>query len=209
MKLNEKFQELPEEKQQRIINAGLEVFGQNDYKHASTEDIAAKAGISKGLLFYYFQNKKTLYTFLFDWAAVRVKDSVMSESLSQTTDFFDYCFAAAAQKCRLLQQNPYLMDFFTRAFYSRQEAVSGEMDSKILQEMAAVYGTYFKKIDFFKFREDVNPQDIFQMLTWLTEGYLYERQRAGLGVELDDVMEKFRNWSECLKKVSYKEEYLR
>ena len=50
--MNEKFYELPPEKQQRIINAGLEVFGAHDYPQASTDDITAKAEISKGLLFY-------------------------------------------------------------------------------------------------------------------------------------------------------------
>ena len=57
----EKFEELSQEKQRRIIDAGMEVFGRNEYKKANTEDIAAKAGISKGLLFYYFKDKKSFY----------------------------------------------------------------------------------------------------------------------------------------------------
>lgn len=52
--MNEKFYSLQEEKQQSIINASMEVFAKNEYKRASTDLIAAKAGISKGLLFYYF-----------------------------------------------------------------------------------------------------------------------------------------------------------
>ena len=54
--MNDKFFSLPEEKQQSIINAAMEVFACYDYKHASTDLIASKAGISKGLLFYYFQD---------------------------------------------------------------------------------------------------------------------------------------------------------
>ena len=50
--MNEKFHQLPEEKQLAIFNAAMEVFAQNDYKRASTDDIAAKAGISKGMLFF-------------------------------------------------------------------------------------------------------------------------------------------------------------
>ncbi|WP_432764423.1 TetR/AcrR family transcriptional regulator [Hungatella hathewayi] len=60
--MNEQFYDLPQEKQMRIINAGLEVFSKNDYKHAVTDEIARKAGISKGLLFYYFHNKKVQFT---------------------------------------------------------------------------------------------------------------------------------------------------
>lgn len=61
--MNEQFFHLPEEKQQAIINASLEVFATHEYKKASTDDIAAKAGISKGLLFYYFHNKKVCIFF--------------------------------------------------------------------------------------------------------------------------------------------------
>lgn len=59
--MNDRFYELPEEKQLAIFNAAMEVFGENDYKRASTDLIAKKAGISKGMLFYYFHNKKELF----------------------------------------------------------------------------------------------------------------------------------------------------
>ena len=61
--MNEMFFRLPEEKQQRIINAGIEVFSNHEYKRASTDEIARKAGISKGLLFHYFHNKKSFYLY--------------------------------------------------------------------------------------------------------------------------------------------------
>ena len=57
----EKFLELSEEKQLRILNAAMEIFAKHEYKRAVTDEIAAKAGVSKGLLVYYFKNKKSLY----------------------------------------------------------------------------------------------------------------------------------------------------
>ena len=63
----EKFLELPNEKQLRIINAGFEYFGKYGYKGANTEDIANKAGISKGALFYYFKNKESFYLYLHEF----------------------------------------------------------------------------------------------------------------------------------------------
>lgn len=44
--MNERFKELPEEKQRAVLNAAMEVFAKYDYKKASTDMIAAKAGIS-------------------------------------------------------------------------------------------------------------------------------------------------------------------
>lgn len=46
--MNEKFKQLPDEKQQAIVNAALEVFSKNEYGRASTDLIAAKAHVSKG-----------------------------------------------------------------------------------------------------------------------------------------------------------------
>lgn len=40
------FSQLPKEKKKRILQAAIEVFAQNDYKHASTDEIASRAGIS-------------------------------------------------------------------------------------------------------------------------------------------------------------------
>lgn len=66
----EKFLELPNEKQLRIINAGFEYFGKYGYKGANTEDIASRAEISKGLLFYYFKNKESYYLFYVNFAKI-------------------------------------------------------------------------------------------------------------------------------------------
>ncbi len=61
--MSERFKELSEEKQLSILRAAIEVFAKYKYKKASTDLIASKAGVSKGLLFYYFHNKKG---FVFD-----------------------------------------------------------------------------------------------------------------------------------------------
>lgn len=63
----ENFEKLPCEKQIEIINAAIEVFGRNEHKKASTEEISRRAGISKGMLFYYFKDKKSLYIYDLDY----------------------------------------------------------------------------------------------------------------------------------------------
>ena len=100
--MNEKFFTLSPEKQARITNAALEVFARNDYKHASTDDIAAKAGISKGLLFYYFRNKQSLYLYLYDYALEQVRGQVLRQKLDGVTDFFELMHIGARAKLELL-----------------------------------------------------------------------------------------------------------
>ena len=74
-----KFESLPEQRREAIVNAAVETFGRCDYKSASTEDIARRAGISKGLLFFYFKSKKELYLYLMEHLMEKVSDLVVDD----------------------------------------------------------------------------------------------------------------------------------
>lgn len=54
------FEEIREASQEKIIRAALELFGTKGYDATSITEIAEKAGISKGLLYHYFDSKETL-----------------------------------------------------------------------------------------------------------------------------------------------------
>lgn len=54
----EQYKAIREEKKAQIRNAGLELFAQEGYHGASISKIAKKAGISKGLLYNYFESKE-------------------------------------------------------------------------------------------------------------------------------------------------------
>ena len=46
---------------ERILRAAVAAFGEHGYEGASTNQICADAGISKGLLFHYFKSKENLF----------------------------------------------------------------------------------------------------------------------------------------------------
>lgn len=57
-----------QDKRERIKAAALELFSEHGYHGTSTEMIIARAGVSKGLLFFHFQNKeKLLKTLQYEW----------------------------------------------------------------------------------------------------------------------------------------------
>lgn len=45
----------------RILNAAMEVFAEIGYEGAKVDDIAAKAGVNKAMIYYRIGDKKTLY----------------------------------------------------------------------------------------------------------------------------------------------------
>jgi len=52
---------LPEERPQQIIAAAIEVFGRHGLSSGRLEDIAKRAGLSKGTIYLYFPNKEALF----------------------------------------------------------------------------------------------------------------------------------------------------
>lgn len=199
---------LSAEKKQAIINAAMEVFASNEYKRASTDLIAAKAGISKGLLFYYFKNKKTLYTYLMDAMIEELRPLIVDEYFWKIDDFFELLEYTTKRKLETMQKYPYLLDFAVRAYYSTKEDVSDSMENLMQGEMDVMFLKYFKNIRLEKFRSDADPDEILHMLIWLTDGYMHERQRNGHAIDMEELLIKFKGWSDMLKKISYREEYL-
>ena len=49
------------EKKNKIIKAGLEVFGSKGYYKTTTVDIAKQAGVSTGIVYSYFVDKKDIF----------------------------------------------------------------------------------------------------------------------------------------------------
>lgn len=54
------FEEIRKEKRRLILDAALKLFAQNGYHAGTMAKVAREAGVSKGLIYNYFKNKKDL-----------------------------------------------------------------------------------------------------------------------------------------------------
>ena len=59
-KTKEQFAKIREDRKEEILNAALELFAKHGVSHTTMQDIAQKAGISKGLIYNYFLSKEDL-----------------------------------------------------------------------------------------------------------------------------------------------------
>ena len=62
--MNERFKQLPEDRQQQILNGAMQAFAEHGYDKCSMADVALYAGVSKTLLFHYFNTKIELFDYL-------------------------------------------------------------------------------------------------------------------------------------------------
>lgn len=206
--MSERFKELPEKKQLSILRAAIEVFAKYEYKKASTDLIASKAGVSKGLLFYYFHNKKDLYLTVYEYVKRIIIEGVADSRLLEITDFFELITYTTMKKIKILSENPYIVEFSVRSFYSDREEISGDLKMKSKKDIEQNYNQYFNKINLYKFKENINPSEIFKMVIWLIDGYIHERQMNNEPLCLDTISKLLINWTEMFKQIAYKEEYL-
>src|SRR5690349_3177810 len=56
-----RWRRLPEDRPGQILTAALEVFGERGLAAARLDDIAKRAGLSKGTIYLYFPNKEELF----------------------------------------------------------------------------------------------------------------------------------------------------
>ena len=205
--MNEKFYSLSLDMQQSIINAGMQVFAENDYKNASADLIASKAGISKGLLFYYFQNKKELYLYIYHYLAEIMIDQIVDIQLKELTDFFEVLRYAARNKVKALQKNPFILDFAMRAFYLEKESVAKQVNAFNNEQENQLYNVYFGQIDEYKFKAGVDPYRVYKMIRWMADGFVHEMRISGKTLNLEVMEKAFNEWLVLMKKLAYKEEY--
>lgn len=92
--------------------------------------------------------------------------------------------------------------------FTRGEAVSDAVQARLNGDLTGSFAQYFSNIDFSKFRPGVDPAQLLRMLTWMTEGYMNEKQRAGVPLRLEDILADYSGWEEMFRKIAYKEEYL-
>ena len=74
------FKNLTSEEQDQVLEAAIDEFSEHDFESASLNQIIQNAGISKGSMYHYFQNKESLYICIIE-KAITEKKRFMLETL--------------------------------------------------------------------------------------------------------------------------------
>lgn len=84
------FLNLPEEKRKALLEIALDEFANNDYNTASVSKIVEKAGIAKGSVYQYFEDKQDLFLYLLDYANQEMMSAIQgTPPPDSNADFFE------------------------------------------------------------------------------------------------------------------------
>jgi AcrR family transcriptional regulator len=191
--MNAKFFDLKQEKQDRMINAALKIFAINGYKHASTDDIVKEAGISKGLLFHYFDSKIGVYTFLYDYSARYMALELSSAIDPSETSYMEIRRQMEAAKMQTLKTYPYMELFLeTGKNETITEALAATENAKTVLEESV--STVLSKADMSALSTKKDFSQYIKMLDYSINGNM----RESFNGDLFDAETYYRDVVSCI-----------
>ena len=207
----ETFENLPMEKKQRIIDAGVEEFARNGYEQASTNNIIKTAGISKGLLFHYFGNKKNYFLYLTDHIINLILKKFYEEYTNPPGDIFDRLIHRSLIKLKISYDEPLLYEFLFKNYLSCPEDLKLDMQKIFNKLYADGLAKFYEGLDYTQFREGIDHKKALELILMLLEGLnnkyiaVYKGKKAqDVLLDYNKLIAEYHVYFDLLKKGIYK-----
>jgi len=165
------FLNLPENRQQEILNVAFEEFALNEYKVASISHIVKKLKIAKGSIYRYFENKKDLYFYLIKVGSEMRFNEIDDLFSSSESDLFDAITENFARKIKFDLQHPLISGFMYNVIQEKNNEEIGniQLQSKkqIIEIVIEILEPYIKSG---KIRSDISIYDMAYLITQVQWG---------------------------------------
>jgi AcrR family transcriptional regulator len=136
------FFNLPDDKRELLVQIALEEFAANDYEVASLSKIVARAGISKGSAYQYFEDKADLYMYLLAMGRQQKSEYMARRSMPEgDLDMFTYLRWLLEEMTVFELANPLL----AQLSYRMMRAPSA-IKARVIGQAQADTRTYFVKL---------------------------------------------------------------
>lgn len=205
------FQNVEPEKQQQILNAALQEFTEKGFDQASTNQIVKAAGIGKGMLFYYFTNKKSLYEYLIDYCIDVIEEEYLEVIDYSAQDLFQRIKSFSEIKWKFMIKHPRAINFIGSLFLKSIENLEPELKARFDALQEKWYSILYDGIDLSLFREDIDAKKAFELIQWAIHGYEEDlkyrlRDQDLVSLDYDIYYEEFFDYLDVLKTAFYKSE---
>lgn len=142
----EQFEEIRRKSIEAIKNAALELFARNGYKSTSISQIAREAGVSKGLLYNYFDSKEALLHDII-MAAVDMGEELMGQILSSKADAAEQFQSMTEMAFSIVQKDIHYWKLMTSLAF-QTDVLAGFMPElkKKQEEAVATMADIFRRL---------------------------------------------------------------
>ncbi|WP_020007742.1 TetR/AcrR family transcriptional regulator [Salinicoccus albus] len=208
--MKETFKGLDADRQYEIITAAMIEFAEHGYKRASTNRIVKRIGMSKGMLYYYFDSKRALFDSCFEYCLEHIYEGPLVNHPLQWEGYIERCTNLSREKYHFFKTHPEIAKFMTYMYFSNElnEEQKGQRAS-LLENRKRLLN---ENIDYSHFREDMAPETLMKMINWTIRGYSQELEQyfEKHDIDMDHLepyFEEYDYYLNALRKLYYKEEY--
>ncbi len=201
----ETFENLNQDKRETILEACIQEFAERGYEKASTNSMIREAGISKGILFHYFGNKRSLFLYIVDYCLQTIVEEYNKYSLTETRDIFKRLIELGVLKLKINHAYPEMSKILLEALLNSPEDMRLVIESKYSRFSKEYMPILFQDIDYSMFRKGVNTAKAIETLMLfieaLSQKYLkdYEGKQEDLLQDIDKIMDEYYEYMEILK----------
>ena len=192
------------EKHQLIMTAAASLFAKQGYHKTTIDEIVARAGISKGLFYHYFENKRDIYIHLYNSYVDILSKTIREKIDTGNSDFFVRLTQVTRIRIDFIAAYPSLFNFLYSAYYEEHPDVAPLIHDKNKQIMEESATSSMAHIDWSKFKDGMTPEKAIELITWVAEGFV---KKIGTPAEADnkDMYLQFDEYIEYLKSGMYRE----
>ena len=127
----ETFLRLDDEKQERVMRSAIEEFQENGFENAKIGNIAKKAGVAKGSIYQYFEDKKAFFLYAIRWSLEYFIQNINQPGPLQDLDVFEYLFSGGRQRFELIKNEPVLVKFAQDCFSGKLDGLTKEINQEV------------------------------------------------------------------------------
>lgn len=130
------FLKLKPEKRQHITAHALQAFALQDFEAVSITRLMQALRLPKGSFYQYFEDKKDLYFYLFDYFQEKKENTIAEYPKRNVATFFDIWEDVLVGELQYYWQNPTEWSFWLNAYHERNSPEIGNLQALILQRIA-------------------------------------------------------------------------
>lgn len=178
------FFNLSPEKQEKVMRAAISEFVNRGFEKGNIGDIAKSAGVSKGSMYQYFENKKELFLYSVNWALELIMQKYDKDALfnMKHANLFDYFYENIMAITVQLREEREAVIFLENVFLGKYSGVSDEcLDQlmKVSEDYVLQLIKEGKKKGYI--RKDIDDHILSLFITGASikmKGYLIEKSRS-------------------------------
>jgi len=136
------FENLPDEKRERVLAEATREFADHGYHQASVNRIVGRLGIAKGSLFKYFGNKEKLFEYLFGHAVSQFKKPLKEIRDTSDSDFFERIEKSFLASGAFIDAHPYIYRIYLKMLFQE----NFPLREKFLGEIRKAHAKYLRQL---------------------------------------------------------------